>query len=51
MISTKYEVYKFNGKNNTSLWQRRMNDLFIQGVYKALSGKAKKPEKMDNDEC
>jgi len=51
MTSTKYEVEKFNGKNNFFLWQRRMKDLLIQqGVYKALLRKAKKPEKMDDDE-
>jgi hypothetical protein len=46
MVSTKYEVEKFNGKNNFSLWQRGMKDLLIQQeVYKALFGKAK-PQKM-----
>ena len=50
MASTKFEVEKFNGKNNFSLWQRRMKDLLIQqGVHKTLLGKAKKPEKMEND--
>jgi hypothetical protein len=50
MASAKFEVEKFNGKNNFSLWQRRMKDLLIQQrVYKALLGKAKKPEMMDND--
>jgi hypothetical protein len=50
MASIKFEVEKFNGKNNFSLWQRRMKDLLIQqGVHKALLGKAKKPEKMEND--
>jgi hypothetical protein len=50
MVSTKFEVEKFNGKNNFSLWQRRLKDLLIQqGVHKGLLEKAKKPEKMDND--
>jgi hypothetical protein len=50
MASIKFEVEKFNGKNNFSLWQRRMKDLLIQqGVHKALLGKAKKPRKMEND--
>jgi hypothetical protein len=51
MVGTKYEVEKFHGKNNFSLWQRRMKDLLIQqGVYKALLGEANKPEKMDDDD-
>jgi hypothetical protein len=50
MASTKFEVEKFNGKNNFSLWQRRLKDLLIQqGVHKGLLEKVKKPEKMDND--
>jgi hypothetical protein len=50
MASTKFEVEKFNGKNNFSLWQRRMKGLLIQqGVQKALLGKAKKLEKIEND--
>jgi hypothetical protein len=41
---------KFNEKNNFSLWQRIIRDLLIQqGVHKVLSGKLKKPKKMDND--
>ena len=47
MSSTKYNVEKFCGKGNFSLWQRRMKDLLIQqGVHKALHGKEKKPETM-----
>ena len=43
MLSTKYDVEKFCGKGNLSLWQRRINDLLIQqGVHKALLGKEKK---------
>jgi hypothetical protein len=50
MASTKFEVDKFNGKNNFSLWQRRMKNLLIQqGVHKALLRMAKKSEKMKND--
>ena len=50
MASTKFEVDKFNRKNNFSLWQRRMKDLLIhQGVHNALLGKTKKSEKMEND--
>jgi hypothetical protein len=44
MASTKYEVEKFKGKNNLSLWKRRMKYLLIQQrVHKALLGNAKKP--------
>jgi len=47
MSNTKYEVEKFTGKNNFSLWQRRMKDIMIQqGVSKALDGKTKKPAEM-----
>ena len=49
--STKYEVEKFCGKGNFSLWQRQMKDLLIQqGVHKALLGKEKKPEMMKDVE-
>ena len=49
--STKYEVEKFCGKGNFSLWQRQMKDLLIQqGVHKALLGKEKKPETMKDVE-
>ena len=51
MSSTKYDVEKFCGKGNFSLWQRRMKDLLIQqGVYKALLGKEKKLETMKDVE-
>jgi hypothetical protein len=51
MASKKYEVEKFNGKNNFSLWQRMMRDLLIQeGVCKVLLGKANKTQKMDDGE-
>ncbi|KAL4621167.1 hypothetical protein ACB092_06G208900 [Castanea dentata] len=51
MSSIKYDVEKFCGKRNFSLWQRRMKDLLIQqGVHKALLGKEKKPKTMKNVE-
>ena len=35
MSSTKYDIEKFCGKRNFSLWQRRIKDLLIQqGVRK-----------------
>ena len=51
MSSIKYDVEKFCGKENFSLWQRWMKDLLIQqGVHKALLGKEKKPEMMNDVE-
>ena len=45
MASTKFEVEKFNGKNNFSPWQKRMKDLLIQqGVHKALLGKGEETQ-------
>jgi hypothetical protein len=44
MMIMKYEVKKFNSKNNLSFWQRIMKNLLIhQEVYKVLSEKEKKP--------
>ena len=38
----KYEIEKFAGNNNFTLWQRRMKDLLVQQkVHKVLSGKSK----------
>ena len=51
MSRTKYDVEKFCGKGNFSLWQRQMKDLLIQqGVQKALLGKEKKLEMMKDVE-
>jgi hypothetical protein len=52
MVSTKYKVEIFNGKNNLSLWQMTMKDLLIQQrvLHKALLCKAKKLKKMGHDE-
>lgn len=51
MTGTKYEVEKFNGKKDFSLWQRRMKDLLIQqSLHKALLGKEKKPTTMTDTE-
>ena len=47
----KYEIEKFGGNNNFTLWQRRMKDLLIQQkIHKALSGKSKMPETMKEAE-
>ena len=51
MSSTKYDVEKFCGKGNFSLWQRWMKDLLIQqGVHKSLLRKEKNPEKLKDEE-
>ena len=45
------DLIKFDGTGNFGLWQRRVQDLLVQqGLVKALYGKAKKPEKMTDDE-
>ena len=50
IASTKFEVKKFNEKNNFSLGQKRMKNLLIQQeIHKVLLGKANKPEKIKND--
>ena len=51
MSSTKYDVEKFCGKGNFSIWQKQMKDLLIQqGVHKALLGMEKKSETMKDVE-
>ena len=47
MSSTKFEIEKFNGKNNFELWKLKMWDLLVQ---KVLDGKIKKPLTMTDDE-
>jgi hypothetical protein len=38
--STKFEIEKFNGKNNFEIWKVKMHDLLMQqGVVKVLLGK------------
>jgi hypothetical protein len=42
--SAKFEIEKFNGKNNFEIWKVKMHDLLVQqGVVKVLLGKAKQP--------
>jgi hypothetical protein len=42
--SAKFEIEKFNGKNNFEIWKVKMHDLLVQqGVVKALLGKEKQP--------
>ena len=40
----KYEIEKFNGKNDFSYWRMQMKNLLIsQKLHKALAGKEQKP--------
>ena len=49
MTCAKYEIEKFSGNNNFTLWKRRMKDLLIQQkVQKVLSSKSKMPKTMKN---
>ncbi|RDX84973.1 hypothetical protein CR513_33904, partial [Mucuna pruriens] len=48
MAGQKFEIEKFNGTKNFSMWQRRMKDVLIQQkVHKAL---AEKPVSMTEDD-
>ena len=56
----KYEIEKFNGKNDFSYWKLNMRSLLVaQKLHKALDGKDKKPatmkdedwEEMDGEAC
>ena len=47
----KYEIEKFNGKNDFSYWRMQMKNLLIsQKLHKALAGKEKKPESMKDED-
>ena len=49
--SLKFQVDKFNGKNNFELWKLKMWDLLVQqGLQKALAGKTKKPTSMPEED-
>jgi hypothetical protein len=42
--SVKFEIEKFNGKNNFEIWKVKMHDLLVQqGMVKVLLGKTKQP--------
>ncbi|KAK3007357.1 hypothetical protein RJ639_017832 [Escallonia herrerae] len=50
-ISTKYDLEKFDGSNDFSLWRMKMRAVLIQqGLLKALKGKEGLPETMSADE-
>ncbi|KAK2989461.1 hypothetical protein RJ640_023619 [Escallonia rubra] len=47
----KYDLEKFDGSNNFSLWRIKMHDVLIQqGLLKALKGNQRLPETMSADE-
>ena len=49
--SARFEIEKFNGKNNFEIWKVKMHDLLVQqGVLKALMGKSKQPYNITNSE-
>ena len=49
--SARFEIEKFNGRNNFEIWKVKMHDLLVQqGVAKALLGKSKQPLVMTDDE-
>jgi hypothetical protein len=51
MESAKFEIEKFNGKNNFEIWKVKMYDLLMQqGVVKALLGKEKQPTSITDNE-
>lgn len=47
VLSARFEVEKFNGKNNFELWNLKMGDFLVQqGSHKELIGKSKKSTNM-----
>ena len=50
-LASKFDIELFDGKNNFSLWQSTVKDILVQqGLIKALNGKAKKPDKMSEED-
>ena len=51
MSSTKFEIEKFNGKNNFELWKLKMRELLVQqGLQRAFDEKRKNPLTITDDE-
>ena len=51
VLSAKFEVEKFDRKNNFELWKHNMCDLLVQqGLHKVLARKIKRPWGMTNEE-
>jgi hypothetical protein len=50
--SAKFEIEKFNGKNNFKIWKVKIHDLIVQqGMVKALLGKAKQTATITDEDC
>ena len=48
---TKFEIKKFNGKENLGLWQKKVKTLLLQqGLHKTLQGKSAKPVSSSNED-
>ena len=51
MTNAKFDVDKFTGKNNFSLWKLKVMDLLVQqGLHKALDGVNKKSASMTDSD-
>ena len=48
IFASKFEVKKFNGKENFGLWQKRVKALVGQGLHKNLQEKSTKPAGMSD---
>ena len=49
--SAKFEIEKFNGKNNFKIWKVKMHYLLVQqGAVKVLLGKEKQPVSITDDD-
>ena len=51
LSTTRFEIEKFNRKNNFSLWRVKMRALLVQqGLWKALKGKNALPATLSDEE-
>ena len=51
LSTARFEIEKFNGKNDFSLWHVKMQALLVQqGIWKALKGKNAVPAILSNEE-
>ncbi|KAF3960825.1 hypothetical protein CMV_014492 [Castanea mollissima] len=49
--ATRFEIEKFNGKNDFNLWRVKMRALLVQqGLWKALKGKNALPATLSDEE-
>ena len=50
-MAAKFEIEKFNGNDDFSLWRLKMHALLVQnGFHKALKGNNNLPEKLSEEE-